>query len=45
MAIDLNEASGKVTKEKTIFDDRLKSRIDELKWLYCDIFNDCLSVK
>ena len=40
MAIDLNEVSKKVSKEQKIFDDRMKSRIDELKWLYIEVYHN-----
>lgn len=40
MAMDMNEISTKMNKESMIFDDRLKNRIDELKWLYIELYHN-----
>ena len=38
--LDQREMSKKMKSEAKIFDDRLESRIDELKWLYIELYHN-----
>ncbi|MBO4395981.1 MAG: alpha-amylase family protein [Eubacterium sp.] len=40
MALTLDEMSSKMTGETKVFDKRMASRIDELKWLYIELYHN-----
>ena len=40
MSMSMDQMSAGLTRDRKIFDERIASRIDELKWLYIELYEN-----